>query len=84
MFYESSLQITHNDFKKKSQNLYMIIMSFGMSVIMCAVVTAAGTGIHDGYIERFFKAWVFAFPVAVLAAFTMAPVAKKLVDKIIK
>ena len=55
--------------KKKSQNLYMIIMSFGMSVIMCAVVTAAGTGIHDGYIERFFKAWVFAFPVAVLAAF---------------
>ena len=59
-------------------------MSFGMSVIMCAVVTAAGTGIHHGYIERFFKAWVFAFPIAVLAAFTMAPVAKKLVDKIIK
>ncbi len=62
----------------------MIIMSFGMSVIMCAVVTAVGTGIHDGYIERFFKAWVFAFPVAVLAAFTMAPAAKKLVDKITK
>ena len=59
-------------------------MSFGMSVIMCAVITAAGTGLGDGYIERFFKAWVFAFPVAVLAAFTMAPVAKKLVDKITK
>ena len=84
MFYESSLQIIHMASKKKSQNLYMIIMSFGMSVIMCAVVTAAGTGIHDGYIERFFKAWVFAFPVAVLAAFTMAPIAKKLVDKITK
>jgi len=70
--------------KKKSQNLYMIIMSFGMSVIMCAVVTAAGTGIYDGYIERFFKAWVFAFPIAVLVAFTMAPLAKKLVDKITK
>ena len=68
--------------KKNSQNLYMIIMSFGMSVIMCAVVTAAGTGIHDGYIERFFKAWIFAFPVAVLAAFTMAPITRKLVDKI--
>ena len=70
--------------KKKSQNLYMIIMSFGMSVIMCAVVTAAGTGIHDGYIERFFKAWVFAFPVAIVAAFTMAPITRKLVDKITK
>ena len=70
--------------KKKSQNLYMIIMFFGMSVIMCAVVTAAGTGIQDGYIERFFKAWVFAFPVAVVAAFTMAPITRKLVDKITK
>ena len=59
-------------------------MSFGMSVIMSAVVIAASTGIHDGYIERFFRAWIFAFPVAVLAAFTMAPVAKKLVDKITK
>ena len=70
--------------KKYSNNLFMIMMSFGMSVIMCAVITAAGTGIHDGYIERFFKAWVFAFPIAVLAAFTMAPLAKKLVDKITK
>ena len=47
----------------------MIIMSFGMSVIMTAVVTAAGTGIEDGYIERFFKGLVFAFPVAIVAAF---------------
>ena len=68
--------------KKYSQNLFMIIMSFGMSVIMCAVVTAAGTGIHEGYLERFFKAWVFAFPVAIIAAFTMAPITRKLVDKI--
>ena len=59
-------------------------MSFGMSVIMCAVVTAVATGINDGYIERFFKAWVFAFPVAVVAAFTMAPITRKLVDKITK
>ena len=70
--------------KKHSQNLFMIIMSFGMSVIMCAVVTAAGTGIAEGYLERFFKAWVFAFPVAIIAAFTMAPITRKLVDKISK
>ena len=55
-----------------------------MSVIMCAVITAAGTGISDGYIERFFKAWIFAFPVAIVAAFTMAPITRKLVDKITK
>jgi phosphate/sulfate permease len=57
-------------------------MSFGMSIIMCAVVTAVGTGINAGYIERFFRAWIFAFPVAVLAAFTMALITRKLVDKI--
>ncbi len=70
--------------KKYSQNLFMIIMAFGMSVIMCAVITAASTGIYDGYIERFFKSWVFAFPVAIVAAFTMAPITRKLVDKITK
>ena len=70
--------------KKYSQNLFMIIMAFGMSIIMCAVITAAGTGIHNGYIERFFKAWVFAFPVAIIAAFAMAPITRKLVDKITK
>ena len=59
-------------------------MSFGMSVIMCAVVTAAGTGIDKEYMERFFKAWIFAFPVAILAAFAMAPITRKLVDKITK
>jgi len=52
--------------KKYSQNLFMIIMSFGMSVIMCAVVTAAGTGIDDGYIERFFKAWILHFQLLLL------------------
>ena len=51
---------------------------------MCAVVTAAGTGMDDGYLGRFFKAWVFAFPVAIVAAFTMAPITRKLVDKITK
>ena len=51
---------------------------------MCAVVTAAGTGMHAGYLERFFKAWIFAFPVAIVAAFTMAPITRKLVDKITK
>ena len=59
-------------------------MSFGMSVIMCAVVTAAGTGIHDGYIERFFKAWTVSLPIAIGTALFVGPFAKKFVDKITK
>ena len=58
--------------KKYSQTLFMIFMSFGMSVIMSGVVTAVNTGIGDGFLERYFNSWLFAFPVALLAAFTMA------------
>jgi len=57
--------------KKYSQTLFMIFMSFGMSVIMSGVVTAVNTGIIDCFLERYFNSWLFAFPVALLAAFTM-------------
>jgi len=40
----------------------MIFMSFGMSVIMSGVVTAVNTGIGDGFLERNFSSWLFAFP----------------------
>ena len=68
--------------KKYSQTLFMIFMSFGMSVIMSGVVTAVNTGINDGFLERHFKSFIFAFPVAIIAAFTMAPIAKIFVNKI--
>jgi amino acid permease len=68
--------------KKYSQTLFMIFMSFGMSVIMSGVVTAVNTGINDGFLERYFSSWLFAFPVALFATFTMAPIMKPLVNKI--
>ena len=66
--------------KKYSQSLFMIFMSFGMSVIMSGVVTAVNTGISDGFLERYCSSWLFAFPVALFAAFTMAPIIKPLVN----
>ena len=80
--------------KKFSQTLFMIFMSFGMSVIMSGVVTAVNTGIGDGFIEkyfnswlfgfieRYFNSWLFAFPVALFAAITLAPIIRPLVNKI--
>jgi len=68
--------------KKYSQSLFMIFMSFGMSVIMSGVVTAVNTGVGDGFIDRYFNSWLFAFPVALFAAFTMAPIMRLLVNKI--
>jgi|TARA_B100001142_G_scaffold298635_1_gene321992 hypothetical protein len=68
--------------KKYSQPLFMIIMAFGMSIIMSGVVTAVNTGIDNGFLERHFNSFIFAFPVAIIAAFTMAPIARVFVNRI--
>jgi len=68
--------------KKYTQTLFMIFMAFGMSVIMSGVITAVNTGINNGFLERYFNSWLFAFPVALFAAFTLAPIMKTLVNKI--
>ena len=58
-------------------------MALGMSVIMSGVVTAVNTGVENGFFERHFNSFIFAFPVAIIAAFTMSPIAKILVNKLI-
>ena len=68
--------------KKYSQSLFMIIMAFGMSIIMSGVVTAVNTGIDNGFLERHFNSFIFALPVAIITAFTMAPIIRTLVNKI--
>ena len=35
-----------------------------------------------GFLERYFNSWLFAFPVALFAAFIMGPVAKSIANKI--
>ena len=50
--------------KKYAQPLFVILMSFSMSVIMCGVVVAVNTGMNEGFIGRWFYSWIFAFPVS--------------------
>ena len=68
--------------KKFAQPLFMIFMSFGMSVIIGAVVTIVHTGSGSGFFDRLLNAFVYAFPIAVIAAFIMAPLVRPLVNKI--
>ena len=46
--------------KKYAQTLFVILMSFSMSVIMCGVVVAVNTGIGEGFLGRWFESgsWV--------------------------
>ena len=68
--------------KKYAQPLFMIFMSFGMSVILSGVVTAINVEMTDGFSERWFHSFLFAFPVALIAAFTLAPVMRPFVNRI--
>ena len=68
--------------KKYSQTLFMIFMAFGMSVIMSGVVTAENTDVSNRFLEKYFNSWLFAFPVALFAVFTLTPMMRPLVNKI--
>ena len=68
--------------KKYSKTLFMIFVAFGMSVIMSGVVTTVNTGVSNGFLERYFNSWLFAFPVALFSVFTLAPIMRPLVNKI--
>ena len=68
--------------KKYSQPLFMIFVSFGMSLIIGGVVTLVHTGFSEGFFNRLSNAFIYSFPVAVIAAFTMAPIMRPLVNKI--
>ena len=57
-------------------------MAFGMSIIMSGVVTIVNTGIKGNFFYRYFNSWTFAFPVAIVAASIIAPIAKILASNI--
>ena len=59
-------------------------MGFNMSLIMTLIITYVNTGMDDGYLSRFIKAWVVGLPIAIAAAFVVGPATKKFVDKITK
>ena len=72
-------------FPKKYSNLLLIlVMGCGMSLRMTLIITYVNTGLDNGYLNRFLKAWVVGLPIAIIAALLIGPIAKKFVDKITK
>ena len=59
-------------------------MGFGMSLLMTLIITFINTGMDNQYIYRFLKAWSVSLPIAIIAAFILAPPIKKFVDKVTK
>ena len=68
--------------KKYSEVLFIAIMCLGMSLIMTLAITYINTGLDVDFLNRWFKAFLAGFPIAVVAAAVMAPIAKKLTTKL--
>ena len=68
--------------KKYSQVVFVVITSFGMSIIMSLVITYINMGIGSEFLLRWSKAWLVSFPIAIIAAMIMVPLAKKIANKI--
>ena len=69
--------------KKYSQVIFVIITAFGMSIIMSLVITYINTGMDGEFLMRWSKAWLVAFPIAIIAAIIVSPLAKKITNRII-
>jgi len=68
--------------KKYSQVISVVITAFGMSIIMSLVITYINTGMDSEFLIRWSKAWLVAFPIAIIAAINVSPVAKKITNRI--
>ena len=70
--------------KKWSPYLFAAIMAFAMGFFMSLILTWVNTGIDEGFLNRWIKAFgvgiCIAFPVSIL----VAPVANKTVNKLTK
>ena len=68
--------------KKYSEIIFIVIMGLGMSLIMTLAITYINRGMDSGFINRWLKALMVGFPIAIIASAIVAPTAKKLTKKI--
>lgn len=72
-------------FSARYQRLvFTLMMSIYMVFIMTFVITLVNTGLADGFVLRWFKAFIVAWPVAFVLILVGAPRLQKLAGKMIK
>jgi hypothetical protein len=64
--------------------IFAFFMSSIMAFLMCLVITAANTGLHDGYLLAVFKAYQLAMPVAFVCVMCVRPLVLVLVKATVR
>lgn len=60
--------------------VFAFYMSGIMAMLICLVVTAANSGVHQDYLARVFTAYKLAMPVAFVAVMVVRPIVVRLVN----
>lgn len=64
---------------KYTPYVFAFYMAGIMAFLMSAVLVALNTGLSVGYVERVFKSYVLAFPIAFCCVILIRPIVTKLV-----
>lgn len=62
----------------KARFIFPVLMGGMMAFFMTAIITMINFGgLPDGFVGKWMKAFLIAWPLASLAAFTVAPIARR-------
>lgn len=61
----------------KFRALFAVLMALLMAFVMSGVLTAVNTGLDQGFVGRWMHAFIVAWPIAIIAAFYCAPIARR-------
>jgi Protein of unknown function (DUF2798) len=67
---------------KYAPQLFALLMSFAMALVMTAFITWVNTGCADGFITRWARAFFMAWPVAMICVLLFAGRVRALVAKL--
>jgi len=73
---------------KIRRGFFPIVFAFFLTIMMVFIVTGVGTAMNVGFPPDFFarwmKAWIVAWMVAFPAAIVIAPLARRLTEKVLR
>ncbi|HAI59056.1 MAG TPA: DUF2798 domain-containing protein [Xanthomonadaceae bacterium] len=67
----------------KFRALFAVLMALLMAFLMSGVLTAINTGLDAGFLLRWAKAFVVVWPIAIVAAFFCAPLARRWTQRLL-
>lgn len=66
--------------KRQGDLLFVVLLAFGMSMVMSFFITLVNTSFDARLPQRWLKAWIISFAIAVPTALVLAPLCRRLAN----